>query len=76
MTESTNRETRLRVAGMTCMSCVRHVDHALRDLDGVAAVQVRFREGEALVQHDPARATIDEMIGALRDAGYDAALAA
>ena len=76
MSESTNRETRLRVSGMTCMSCVRHVDHALRDLDGVAAVQVRLREGEALVQHDPSRASIIVSIGALREVGYDAAPAA
>jgi len=28
---SHQRETLLNVGGMTCMSCVRHVDTALRD---------------------------------------------
>lgn len=65
------RETLLSVSGMTCMSCVRHVDHALRDLEGVRAVEVRLREGTVRVQHDAATAPIDAMVEALREAGYE-----
>ncbi len=70
------RETVLSVSGMTCMSCVRHVDRALRDLEGVTAVEVRLREGRVLVEHDAETAPLEAMVEALRDAGYGGAPAA
>lgn len=69
---SSQRETLLSVTGMTCMGCVRHVDHALRVLEGVSAVEVRLREGEVRVEHD-ARVAPTDMVEALREAGYDGA---
>lgn len=66
----------LSVSGMTCASCVRHVDRALRDLAGVSAVTVRLREGKVSVRHDPTEAPVETLIEALREAGYDGALAA
>jgi copper chaperone len=65
------KETVFDVQGMTCPSCVRHVNAALGDLEGVAKVEVRLRDGKVLVQYDPADVTIDSMIAALREAGYD-----
>lgn len=71
-TMSKERETVLNVAGMTCMSCVRHVDRALRDIPGVSAVEVRLSEGEVLVKHDAEQASIEAMSDALREEGYEA----
>ena len=65
------RETLLQVDGMTCGSCVRHVDHALRGVDGVAGVEVRLKEGRVLVRHDE-EAPLTQLVEALRDAGYEA----
>lgn len=70
---SESRETLLSVKGMTCMSCVRRVDRALRDLEGVRAVEVRIREGKVRVEHDPDGTSIDSMVDALREAGYEGA---
>ncbi len=67
------RETILNVTGMTCTSCVRHVDHALRELDGVSRVEVKLHEGKVLVQHDAAKVSIEAMIDALREEGYEGA---
>jgi copper chaperone len=72
---SSQRETVFSVAGMTCMSCARHVDHALRDLEGVTDVRVNVREGKAVVKHDE-QSPIEAMVDALREAGYEAAPAA
>lgn len=72
---SNEREITFQVSGMTCMSCARHVDHALRDLAGVREVRVNVREGKAVVKHD-GTSTIDEMIEALREAGYEGSPAA
>jgi len=65
------RETILNVDGMTCSSCVRHVEGALRNIAGISAIDVKLREGKVRVQHDPVRAPIERMIGALGQAGYE-----
>jgi copper chaperone len=68
-------EITLKVTGMTCASCVRHVDRALREVDGVEDVKVRYREGLVLVRRDTS-ASDGALLEAVRSAGYDAALAA
>jgi copper chaperone len=68
------KETPFDVEGMTCPSCVRHVNAALSDLEGVIKVEVRLREGKVFVQYDPESVTVDSMIDALREAGYDSAV--
>ncbi|MFT3764291.1 MAG: heavy metal-associated domain-containing protein [Minicystis sp.] len=67
---SQKNETLLDVTGMTCRSCVRHVDHALRELEGVSSVEVRLSEGKVMVRHDPGAAPVASLIEALREAGY------
>lgn len=64
-------ETILNVDGMTCSSCVRHVESALRELDGIDKVEVKLKDGKVRIEHDPSRSTIDELIQALGDAGYE-----
>lgn len=66
-----NKETLLDVVGMTCPSCVRHVNAALAEIEGVAKVEVRLRDGKVSVQYDPAVVTLGALIEALREAGYE-----
>jgi len=63
-------QTILEVRGMTCPSCIRHIDGALRDVDGVEDVQVRFQEKRVLVQHDTLTAPVPALVEALEEAGY------
>lgn len=65
------QETHLNVTGMSCNSCVRHVNDALRELAGVREVHVQLREGKVLIKHDPQGTPVSAMIQALQDAGYD-----
>lgn len=69
-------ESRVRttfdVEGMSCQSCVRHVDQALSKLDGVAAVSVKLREAVVIVDHDPDRASVATLLAAFADEGYPA----
>jgi copper chaperone len=67
----TKNQTVLAVQGMTCPSCVRHIDEALKDVDGVLSVEVQLREGKVLVQHDPGSAPVAALVNALKDAGYE-----
>jgi copper chaperone CopZ len=68
----TQQETLLKVDGMSCRSCVHHVDVALKDVDGVSKVDVRLREGQVLVHHDAAT-PVERLVKALADAGYESA---
>lgn len=71
-----NKETLLDVMGMSCPSCIRHVNAALADIEGVAKVEVRLRDGKVLVQHDSAVANVNTLIEALREAGYESTVSA
>lgn len=62
-------KTNLNVEGMSCNSCVRHVDQALRKLQGVSDVEINLEEGKALVTHEGI--SVQTMQQALEDAGYE-----
>jgi copper chaperone len=64
------KTTRLRVDGMSCRSCIRHVREAL-SIDGVESVDVRLDEGAVVIGHS-AEVLPQRLIRALGDAGYDA----
>lgn len=68
-------ETLLDVKGMTCGSCVRHINVALDDIDGIEQIEVSLREGRVLVKHQPGL-DATRLIGAIENAGYDARIAA
>lgn len=70
----TIQTTTLQITGMTCGSCSRHVDNALRRVPGVSAVRVDQRDHTAQVTH-AAETTVAALIAAAVEAGYDAALA-
>src|SRR5215216_6181713 len=59
------------VVGMTCASCVRRVERALSEKEGVAEASVNFAAEKASLTYEPTTSP-DELIGAIRDAGYGA----
>ena len=63
--------TTLKIDGMSCGHCVASVKQALEGLDGVTAAQVAI--GNATVEYDPSRATPEQIVDAVNDAGYAAA---
>ncbi|HEU0035409.1 MAG TPA: heavy metal-associated domain-containing protein [Kofleriaceae bacterium] len=65
--------TTLRITGMTCNGCVKHVDAALRGVEGVSAVEVNLAEARAKVVHDPERSPTTSLVAAVHEAGYEAA---
>jgi copper chaperone CopZ len=69
-----SRESSLRLAGLSCMMCVKHLTHALEKIDGVFRTQVTLDPPCAMVRYDPERTTPGALIGAVRAAGYDAQL--
>jgi len=65
------RTITLPVAGMTCASCVAHVEEALRNVPGVISASVNLATERATVNYNPDGTGLAELVKAVRDAGYD-----
>jgi Cu+-exporting ATPase len=61
----------LPIGGMTCASCVAHVEHALKELDGVVKVNVNLATERALVEYVPGLVGMEDFRRAVADAGYE-----
>lgn len=70
-----NDTTTLNVRGMSCQSCVRHVEKAVRSVPGVQAVQVDLKSGDVRITHAPG-ADVAAMAAAIDAAGYEAGFGA
>ena len=64
--------TTLAVSGMTCASCVSHVEGALKELPGVTEAVVNLGLGTAQVSYVPGVVTLGQMKRAVREVGYTA----
>ena len=61
----------LPIMGMTCASCVGRVEKALRRPPGVLDVSVNLATEKATVTYVAGQATRDDLVAAVRAAGYD-----
>lgn len=61
--------TTLSIEGMSCEHCEQTVADALADIPGVTGVSIDHEAGKATVEGE---ATMDELVAAVTDAGYDA----
>lgn len=59
------------IRGMTCASCVKHVQHALESISGVVQVSVNFATETATIDFDPATTTPSILADAVEEAGYE-----
>lgn len=69
-------KTTLRSQELSCPSCVAKIEKALQSVAGVDAATVHFNTGRIEVEHDPGRADSDDLLRAIRDAGYEASVSA
>lgn len=65
----------LIIRGMSCASCVNHVEEALRGLSGVREANVNFAAERAVVEYLPGAVDVDTIRQAVVDAGYEARVA-
>jgi Cu+-exporting ATPase len=65
----------LPIEGMTCSSCAGRVEKSLNRIEGVEAT-VNYATERATVSFDPARVAPEDLVGAVAEVGYEAALPA
>lgn len=65
--------TTLRSDEFTCPSCVTKIEKKLSTLPGVEAAKVHFTTGRIEVTHDPEASTVDDLMEAVAQTGYQAA---
>ena len=67
-------KVKLNIKGMSCGHCVNAVEKALRAVPGATLEAVSI--GSASVSYDPTKTKPDDLVKAVDEAGYDAAVAA
>ena len=66
------QKTILRSDELSCPSCVPKIEKALGALPRVEKAEVKFSSGKIESEHDPARASVEALIEAVRGTGYEA----
>ena len=61
----------LPVRGMTCASCVKRVEDALKSSEGVADATVNLAIEQATIRYFPSIVTVNDLRKIVKDAGYE-----
>ena len=61
----------LPVHGMTCASCVGHVERALKRVEGVTEARVNLATERATIEFARNGAEVEDLVSAVHDTGYD-----
>ena len=65
-------EVVLKVDGMACDACVRHVTNAISAIPGVESAQVSLSKGNAVVSYNSAVVAVPQIVEAIQEEGYEA----
>ncbi len=71
MSEQKTSKVSLKVGGMSCASCVAHIEGALKNLKGVSKAQVNLAAQKAHVEYNPAVVDLGSISNAVQDVGYE-----
>ncbi len=70
----TLKQVTLPVGGMTCASCVAHVEEVLSEVPGIAKVTVNLATNKAYVEYEESKASLKAMKEAVDSIGYEVVL--
>jgi len=71
LSEKKPLQTAISVGGMTCAACVRRVETALKDVEGVAEVSVNLATARATVIHGERWGGVEALEKVVSDHGYE-----
>lgn len=62
----------LKITGMTCGGCAKHVHSALSKKDGIIENEVKYPGDIATIKYNPNKITVAEIIKTIETTGYKA----
>ena len=62
------------IKGMACGMCVKHVEKALLNVNGVEAVNIDLKKANAEITFDSSCCSLETLKQAVSDAGYEMVL--
>ena len=62
---------RLKIVGVDCPSCVYGIEKKVLGVKGVLSFRADYISGEAVVEYDDEHASLNQIVKAIREAGYD-----
>ncbi len=70
----TQKKVNLEISGMHCASCAGIIDRKIKKKDGVETSNVNFSTEKATVVYNDEKLLVEDIIKAIKDAGYGAKL--
>ena len=61
----------IKIKGMTCMGCVNSIKNVLRNVPGIAQLEVTLDPAQAIIQFDPENTSLSQLKETIIDAGFD-----
>ena len=68
------KKVNLEISGMHCASCASIIDRKIKKKEGVETSNVNFSTEKATIVYDDEKLVVDDLIKAVKDAGYGAKL--
>lgn len=68
--EKTSEKKNIPIEGMHCASCAQTIEKSLDKLEGIDKSNVSYASEKASIEFDPNRVTMDDISGAVKEAGY------
>ena len=65
-----HKKAKIKISGMSCVSCAKTIENSLEHVDGVTKAQVNLGSEEADVEYDSTKVNLFDMENAVEDAGY------
>jgi Cu+-exporting ATPase len=72
ITESESIHKTLKIEGMSCASCAKTAEKAVRKLEGVIEANVNFATEKLTISYEPSKVKISDIKKAIEKAGYKA----
>jgi Cu+-exporting ATPase len=64
--------TTIDVEGMTCGACTSAIESGFKDVEGVCQFNISLLANRAVLVHDPAKLTAEQIVEIIEDRGFDA----
>ncbi len=57
---------------MHCTSCALNIDGDLEDTPGIDESRTNYAQSKTIITYDPKKITTEQLIGIIKNTGYDA----